>query len=142
MKKRKFSKSPNFSKTSARKWMTCRVEGCYNEVSVGADAVSVKCSKCMQRSIPFPKEDKPKVTGPKKPRGWHWMEEFVDVDGNVFHKGEEQPKLKGTLKPTKIEKKERKSKFQRNKENVEKEAKLAKKHQKIKRGRREQQEKF
>jgi hypothetical protein len=28
------------------------------------------------------------------------MNEFVDVDGNVFHKGKEQPKLKGTLKPT------------------------------------------
>ena len=24
----------------------------------------------------------------------------MDVDGNVFHKGKEQPKLKGTLKPT------------------------------------------
>ena len=25
------------------------------------------------------------------------MNEFVDKDGNVFHKGKEQPKLKGTL---------------------------------------------
>ena len=30
------------------------------------------------------------------------MKEFVDKDGNVFHKGKEQPKLKGTLKPTKV----------------------------------------
>ena len=30
------------------------------------------------------------------------MKEFVDKDGNVFHKGKEQPKLKGTLKPTKL----------------------------------------
>ena len=30
------------------------------------------------------------------------MTEFVDKDGNVFHKGVEQPKLKGTLKPTKV----------------------------------------
>jgi hypothetical protein len=30
------------------------------------------------------------------------MNEFVDKDGNVFHKGKEQPKLKGTLKPTKV----------------------------------------
>ena len=30
------------------------------------------------------------------------MNEFVDKDGNVFHKGVEQPKLKGTLKPTKV----------------------------------------
>jgi flagellar biosynthesis GTPase FlhF len=37
----------------------------------------------------------------KKPRGWHLMAEYVDSDGNVFHKGKEQPKLKGTKKPTK-----------------------------------------
>ena len=30
------------------------------------------------------------------------MTEFVDKDGNVFHRGKEQPKLKGTLPPTKI----------------------------------------
>ena len=30
------------------------------------------------------------------------MAEFVDKDGNVFHKGKEQPKLKGTLPPTKV----------------------------------------
>ena len=29
------------------------------------------------------------------------MKEFVDTQGNVFHKGVEQPKLKGTLSPTK-----------------------------------------
>ena len=41
-----------------------------------------------------------KPTG--RPAGWHFMNEFVDKDGNVFHKGVEQPKLKGTLKPTKV----------------------------------------
>ena len=30
------------------------------------------------------------------------MNEFVDKDGNVFHKGVEQPDLKGTLPPTKV----------------------------------------
>ena len=30
------------------------------------------------------------------------MSEFVDKDGNVFHKGKEMKKLKGTLKPTKV----------------------------------------
>ena len=33
------------------------------------------------------------------------MNEFVDVDGNVFHKGKEVPKLKGTLSPTKVKRK-------------------------------------
>jgi len=28
------------------------------------------------------------------------MKEFVDKDGTVFHKGVEQPDLKGTLEPT------------------------------------------
>ena len=37
-----------------------------------------------------------------RPPGWHFMVEFVDKDGNVFHRGKEQPKLKGTLKPTKV----------------------------------------
>ena len=35
------------------------------------------------------------------------MNEFVDKDGNVFHKGKEQPKLKGTLKPTKVKAKKK-----------------------------------
>ena len=34
------------------------------------------------------------------------MNEFVDKDGNVFHKGKEQPELKGTLPPTKVKAKE------------------------------------
>ena len=37
-----------------------------------------------------------------RPAGWHFMNEYVDKDGNVFHKGKEQPELKGTLKPTKV----------------------------------------
>jgi hypothetical protein len=37
-----------------------------------------------------------------RPAGWHFMNEFVDKDGNVFHKGKEQPDLKGTLPPTKV----------------------------------------
>ena len=41
-----------------------------------------------------------KPTG--RPSGWHFMNEFVDKDGNVFHKGKEMPKLKGTLPPTKV----------------------------------------
>lgn len=30
----------------------------------------------------------------KKPRGWHFKEEFMDSDGNVYHKGKLQPHLK------------------------------------------------
>ena len=38
------------------------------------------------------------------------MNEFVDKDGNVFHKGKEQPKLFGTLKPTKVKPTKKKTK--------------------------------
>ena len=47
-----------------------------------------------------PSLKKKKTSG--RPAGWHFMNEFVDKDGNVFHKGVEQPKLKGTLPPTKV----------------------------------------
>ena len=42
-----------------------------------------------------------------RPSGWHFMKEFVDKNGNVYFKGVEQPKLKGTKPPTIIEKKVR-----------------------------------
>jgi len=38
------------------------------------------------------------------------MKEYVDKDGNVFHKGKEQPKLKGTLPPTKVKPLKKKAK--------------------------------
>ena len=38
----------------------------------------------------------------RQPAGWHWMGEFVDKDGTVYHRGVEQPKLKGTLSPTEV----------------------------------------
>ena len=50
----------------------------------------------------FEKNIKPAYKPTGRPAGWHFMNEFVDKDGNVFHKGKEQPKLKGTLKPTKV----------------------------------------
>ena len=33
----------------------------------------------------------------KKPRGWHFRPVYVDSEGTVYHKGVEQPDLKGTL---------------------------------------------
>jgi len=36
----------------------------------------------------------------KKPRGWHFRDEFVDSEGNVYHKGIIKPELKGTLPPS------------------------------------------
>ena len=83
------------------RYMSCQVCGRYEKV--GDDAVGLKCSRClfMTMNSKYPQEDKVyKPTG--RPPGWHFMNEYVDKDGNVFHKGKEQPKLKGTLKPTLI----------------------------------------
>ena len=89
------------------RYMQCK--HCLSEyVQTGEDAVAVTCWKCVsiittsQMSIEdfYPSWKKKKSTG--RPAGWHFMNEFVDKDGNVFHKGKEQPELKGTLKPTKV----------------------------------------
>lgn len=69
--------------------------------NVGDDTKSVTCSYCTMLVVGLP-EEKPSYKPTGRPVGWHFMNEFVDKDGNVFHKGKEQPKLKGTLKPTKV----------------------------------------
>ena len=81
------------------RYVTCTK--CGREIKgVGEDTVSAICSNCVVRMIPLPEPKGYKPTG--RPPGWHFMAEFVDKDGNVFHKGKEMPKLKGTLKPTKV----------------------------------------
>ena len=87
------------------RWMICKV--CQSEyVQVDDTTAAITCSQCVIRKTLalkpmdefFGKQHK--KTG--RPPGWHFMNEFVDKDGNVFHKGKEQPDLKGTLKPTKV----------------------------------------
>jgi len=97
-----------------QKYMICK--HCQSEyVTVGDKAVSVSCSTCtLNRCLSLkPIDDffakKTKKTG--RPAGWHWMAEFVDKDGTVFHKGKEQPDLKGTLKPTKVKPPKKKKKL-------------------------------
>ena len=82
------------------KYMVCSM--CGNYERVGELATAVKCSRCVNIIMmnQYPPENKPSYKPKGRPAGWHWMTEFVDVDGNVFHRGKEQPKLKGTLKPT------------------------------------------
>jgi len=80
------------------RYMSCQICGRYE--AVGESATSVKCSNCVTRSIPLDKPTGYVPTG--RPAGWHWRKEFVDTDGTVYHLGKEQPKLKGTLKPTKV----------------------------------------
>ena len=84
--------------------------------NIGETATKVTCSVCTMMLVGLPEEPKQKVsTG--SPAGWHFMAEFVDKDGNVFHKGKEQPKLFGTLKPTKVKSPKKKAK-RRSKEEI------------------------
>ena len=98
-----------------KRYMQCKV--CQSEyVQTGEDAVAITCSNCVTRitTSQMTLEDfypsmNIKKTG--RPPGWHWMKEFVDKKGNVFHKGKEQPELKGTLKPTKVKPRKKKKKL-------------------------------
>mgnify|MGYP001353342524 CR=1 FL=1 len=84
-------------------YMDCKITG-ESIRNVSTDAVSVIGSSALTGLLhkKFPDTSKPSYTPTGRPAGWHFMNEFVDKDGNVFHKGKEQPKLKGTLKPTKV----------------------------------------
>ena len=96
-------------------FMDCKITG-QPVKNVSTDATSVIGDKALMGSMykMFP-EDMERATKPAykptgRPAGWHWMAEFVDKDGNVFHKGKEQPKLKGTLPPTKVKPKKKPTK--------------------------------
>ena len=69
---------------------------------VGLNTTSVLCYKCSVRLAGDP-EIGAGYKSSGKPRGWQFMKEYVDEQGNVYHKGVEQPKLKGTLPPTQID---------------------------------------
>ena len=99
-----------------KRYMQCK--HCKSEyVQTGENTVAVTCSRCVTRICisqmsleeMVPSLMKKKTTG--RPPGWHFMNEFVDKKGNVFHKGKEQPKLKGTLKPTKVKPRKKKKKL-------------------------------
>ena len=89
-------------------YMDCKITG-EPVKNVSTEATSVIGSKAVMARIHkmFPEQDKPQRVKTGRPSGWHFMNEFVDKDGTVFHKGVEQPDLKGTLKPTKIKPKKK-----------------------------------
>jgi hypothetical protein len=99
-----------------KRFMQCKV--CQSEyVQTGEDTVAVTCSTCVQRicisqmSLEEMMPSLRKKVSSGRPAGWHFMNEFVDKKGNVFHKGKEQPELKGTLKPTKVKPRKKKKKL-------------------------------
>jgi len=96
-------------------YMDCKITG-QPVKNVSTDATSVIGDRALMGRIhklfpdDFNKATKPTYRPTGRPAGWHWMAEFVDKDGNVFHKGKEQPKLKGTLPPTKVKPKKKPTK--------------------------------
>ena len=86
-------------------YMDCKITG-DPVANVSTDSVSVIGSRALMGRMGklFPDVTKPAYKPTGRPAGLHFMNEFVDKDGNVFYKGVEQPKLKGTLPPTKVTK--------------------------------------
>ena len=132
-------KKPQFEKYGGYfidgvEYMDCKVTG-EPVANVSTDIKSVIGSKAVMGMVGLPK-DKPKRQPTGRPAGWHFMNEYVDKWGNVFHKGVEQPKLKGT-RPITLSKKKKKI-LRRTKQEIliareaEKKAALKKAHQKQK----------
>ena len=90
-------------------YMDCKITGePVRNVSTEAKSVIGSRAFIARMDKMFPEQNKPKREPTGRPAGWHWMSEFVDKDGNVFHKGKEQPELKGTLEPTKVKPRKKK----------------------------------
>ena len=100
------------------RYMSCMTCGHYTVV--GDSATGVRCSNCVMKTMmnQYPLEESKSYKPTGRPAGWHWMTEFVDKDGNVFHRGKEQPKLKGTLKPTVVKPTKTKRKKRRTKQQM------------------------
>jgi len=84
------------------KYMECK--SCGQFTCVSEDTQSTTCHVCVSDGYKeqFGESDQQTNKPTGFHRGWRWMKEFVHIDGRVFHKGDEQPKLKGTLPPTKV----------------------------------------
>ena len=114
-------------------YMQCKF--CCEYQKVDNNVGWITCSTCLTKidMIQHPESFISKQYKPTgRPAGWHWMAEFVDKDGNVFHKGKEQPDLKGTLPPTKVKPRKKKKKLSAD-EKLQRDLKNWKKRKQIKR---------
>ena len=95
----KYKETHEYTEKGVR-YMKCQNGCCY--ISVADNTVAVRCSKEVNYMIAQMFPEKPKRVRTGRPSGWHFMNEFVDKDGTVYHRGVEQPKLFGTLPVTKV----------------------------------------
>ena len=91
-------------------YMECKITGDpVRNVSVNATSVIGSRALMARMDKMFPEQNKPKRVKTGRPSGWHFMNEFVDKDGTVYHKGKEMPELKGT-RPITVVKPKKKTK--------------------------------
>ena len=102
----KYKQTHEYKEKGVR-YMMCQTGCCY--IRVGDNATAVRCSRDVNAVIAkmFPNENKPSRAKTGRPAGWHWMAEFVDKDGKVYHRGKEIPELKGTLPVTVVKPKKK-----------------------------------
>lgn len=74
------------------------------------NAVSAICWQCVIE-LYMEKPESKQAKKSDKPPGWKFMNEYVHIDGTVYHKGIEQPELKGTLPVTVIQPRTKKKKL-------------------------------
>ncbi len=80
---------------------TLECSTCGMEMKVADEVTGVVCSYCINEMM-IAQEPRVVKKKPGYPKGWRFMKEFVHVDGTVYHRGVEQPNLKGKKKPTEI----------------------------------------
>ena len=87
----------NENKDTMYRYMECKICGQMTKCDEGTEALT--CSECVQETLAnqFGGPETFGKTSSGRPRGWKWMQLYVDKDGTVFHRGIEQPELKGTL---------------------------------------------
>ncbi len=116
-------------------WTMCSTPGCGREQQIDSTSSGLICSSCtMRKCLGLMSESEINrlfSVGQNKskspfPRGWKWMKEFVDARGNVYHKGVEQPDLKGTLQATDVAAIKAKQKLNKEKRAVAENKKLLK----------------
>tara|TARA_Y100000593_G_scaffold84979_1_gene161305 strand:+ start:103 stop:507 length:405 start_codon:yes stop_codon:yes gene_type:complete len=129
----KIEEKYSFVDENGQRWLQCK--HCYDYQKVEPEVGAITCSNCVVKIdlIKFPNTIKKQKVSSGRPAGWHFMNEFVDKDGNVFHKGKEQPDLKGTLEPTIVKPRKKKKKLSED-EKLQRDLKNWKKRKRARRG--------
>ena len=87
---------------------------CSEWINVNVNTTAALCHHCVCK-VTEPPKFPPRYSPTGRPKGWQWMNEFVDTDGVVYYKGKEQVELKGTLPVTVIKPKKPKKRLTKKK---------------------------